>query len=101
MLVQVTQEIIDSSIRLNCDKCAVAEAINAVLSDKFKVVVGVSAHIYKSENVEFRHTECIAPLTSIYLGGRVNGFIRRFDSGEAVKPISFEIDIPAVYLKGQ
>lgn len=101
MLVQVTQKIIDSSIRINCDKCAVAEAINAVLSDKFKAVVGVSAHIYKSENVEFRHTERIPPLASIRLPSFVTGFITRFDSGEAVKPISFEIDIPTVYLKGQ
>lgn len=91
MLIQVTQEIIDAATVADCNKCAIALAIKAVLDPKFTVAVGAySAHIRNKDGVI---------LLSPSVGGKAQSFIRRFDQGEKMQPIEFEMDIPEHFLK--
>lgn len=91
MKIQVTEEHIKNGIKHSCRRCPVAQAIKLHIKENFNVhVIGVAVKLYLVNNVE-RYT----------LPDEIIEWIKQFDAGLSVKPVSFELEIDSKFLKGQ
>lgn len=85
--IVVTQEMISEGVRRECHRCPVALAVKAVVRDGIFVRVG-TGFLYLGDH---RRTVTM-PVDAQW-------FIRAFDCGRPVQPISFPLDIPEEFLK--
>lgn len=74
MKVSVTQKDIDEGTKRNCRKCPIAKALQRIIPNKDIIVEGSIIWI---DNKVF-----LAPT-------KADAFVKAFDKGEKVKPISF------------
>ena len=99
--VHLTQEHISRGQSSDCNKCPVALAINEVLATGFYAAVGgdtiriFSTTLLRKADSPTGHTylvkEFFAPL-------EVSTFVDLFDTTEEAKPMSFELELPALCL---
>jgi len=96
MRLEVTQKMIDEGCKQSCRFCPVANAIRPFIKDGFEATVGPS-----TVNIRKRTPDGTlgAIHAQIALHYDVTDFIRKFDRSLKVQPFSFDIDIPALYLK--
>ena len=88
-LIEITQDLIDRGDAGKCLTCPIAKAVNHVLNEHCNASV-TKTSIYINHNVLHPH--------EIKLSEPAQDFVWAFDSGEPVKPFSFWLDIPKVYL---
>lgn len=84
MRIEVTQGHIDEGKKADCNRCPIALAIAQHVKVSFKVGNWL---------VHF------GALGSSSLPSNAFCFIQKFDSGQPVSPFSFDIEIPAEFLK--
>ena len=78
--VEVTQDDIDRGVRHEPSECAIARAVGRAAMSDGRINVGVS-WVY-----------CDAYLSWANLPKTARTFVERFDSGDDVKPFSFELE---------
>ncbi len=96
--ISVTQQDLDQGCKMKATDCAIARAVNRLLSEQF-------------ESQVFQHIALFDGCpTGWGYGGRVWSTLtpdavfyalREWDNGVDVKPFTFTLDIPAIYLKGE
>lgn len=96
MQLEVTQKMIDSGCRQSCRLCPVANAIAPHIKDGYEATVGPSTVNIRKATTNVSLGEIVH---QIGLPFAVTSFIRKFDVHLKVEPFSFEIDIPAIYLR--
>lgn len=89
--IKVTSDCIDAGERLSAFGCPVALAIQAYLKPTARAGVGrVGIGFYSAESQKS---------VSVGVLDAVVKFIVAFDGGGEVAPFSFDLDIPAAFLK--
>lgn len=90
--INVTQQHIDKGCRIQASNCPIALAIDELLKEPLQAWVCQSNIGIGAEGEErFRYQENTPE--------SAKEFITRFDAGEPVEPFSFDLDIPAEFLK--
>lgn len=87
--IEVTQKDIDSGVESDVEACPVWRGVRRVVKRGMRVLVD---HISIDLRINGMWEELFTPQRAI-------NFMKRFDDGRAVKPFSFDLDIPEDALK--